>query len=98
MALKLKGDCNRCGRCCEAIIEGRRFRCTNLQVTNIIGLPKASFCRVYKQRYDGMRIVMQDPSTGLAVDGTCALNTEEETKAVIDRGIGRGCSLEVCRG
>lgn len=45
-----------------------------------------------------MPIIMQDPSTGLSIDGTCALNTEEETKAVIDRGIGKGCSLEVVRG
>jgi len=42
-----------------------------------------------------MPIVLQHLETGELIGGTCGKDSIEETLAVVNSGIGRGCSLEV---
>src|SRR5882672_9573180 len=92
---ELVGTCNKCGRCCEVEIDGRRFYCDNLIISNIVGLPYATSCRVYKTRRDGMPISLTDRSgSRLSIHGKCASNSPQETTDILARGIGRGCSLK----
>jgi len=90
--IKLTGTCNQCGLCCYSP-EG--FKCLNLEVVKVPGQPEATRCRVYDKRYDGMPIVMQDPTTGELYGGTCALDSFTETMAVIESGFGKGCTLKL---
>jgi len=64
----------------------------------MIGLRGATMCAVYKTRYDGMPINLIEPHSRLGVTGRCGLNSREEDNAILERGIGRGCSLEVVYG
>ena len=100
MTPQLKGNCNRCGRCCVVYIEGRRFYCQHLRfdADSMIGLPKTAACAVYKQRYNGMPISLIEPHSRLGASGKCGLNSQEEVDSILERGIGRGCSLEVVYG
>jgi hypothetical protein len=98
--LKLVGDCNQCGRCCEPVVQGRRMRCIFLAHRMFTGFPGATTCQKYAERRPGMRITLHDVADArFAVEATCgAPGTEQETQAILDHGIGRGCSLEVVHG
>ena len=90
--MKLVGDCNRCGLCCLA----GAFQCINLIVTGNPGEPKGTECGVYANRYDGMPILMIDSKGRIATgDYRCRQNSDVETREIIKRGIGYGCSLTV---
>ena len=94
----LVGDCNRCGVCCEVESYGMTLRCENLEVHGSIGQPWVSRCRAYQTRYDGMPIQLYDIRTGRLIrNSICAHNSRAETEAILDRGIGRGCSLSVTK-
>lgn len=72
------------------------LRCEHLEVLCPIGQPRASRCRVYQIRYDGMPIQLNDIRTGRRVEiSLCAKNSRAETDAIVSQGIGRGCSLTV---
>ncbi len=97
----LVGDCNQCGACCEVESEGATLRCENLEVLGPIGQPRASRCRAYQTRYDGMPIRLYDIRTGqLSEDDyicpkNSPANSQAETETILSQGIGRGCSLSV---
>jgi hypothetical protein len=102
---RLTGPCNRCGLCCqfEAADGSGLVRCGYLRVESLVGLsivgvPGATTCAMYDARTDGMPIPMH-----YARDGSwygwrsCAKDSPREDAAILLRGIGRGCSLEVRR-
>jgi hypothetical protein len=94
--IALVGDCNQCGACCEIESCGMTLRCENLEVLGSIGQPRASRCRAYQTRYDGMPIQLYDIRSGrLMRNSVCAKNSRAETEAILSQGIGRGCSLSV---
>jgi hypothetical protein len=89
--MKLTGECNLCGACCFSKYGAV---CENLEIITRHGLPNATRCRVYSERYDGMPIQM------IAKDGRrlsgyyCAKNSQAEVEAIIEMGIKKGvCSL-----
>lgn len=94
----LTGTCSRCGLCCE--IDG--FRCLNLinappgPIVPAI-LPGPTTCAVYDRRYDGMPIVLMDDK-GHAIGATCGKGSLEEDMAIVERGVGKGCSMKVVKG
>lgn len=72
------------------------YRCINLIVTGNPGELKATECAVYADRYDGMPIIMIDREGRIAAgDYRCAQDSDVETREIIKRGIGRGCSLTI---
>lgn len=99
--LTLLGDCNRCGRCCSAEISGVFSVCEHLRYERLddvrAGVEQASWCARYADRTDGMPVSM------LVVDGSvvlevfrCYVNSANETRTIIERGLGSGCSLGMC--
>lgn len=92
MTVRLSGLCNRCGLCC---FDGE-LRCQNLIVIGKPGEPLATACSRHGSRYNGMPITMFDPE-GRSYDGYFCHNDDLETAVIIERGIGKGCSLEVVR-
>ena len=87
----LTGECNLCGACCFSKYGAV---CENLEVLTRQGLPNATRCKVYAERYDGMPIRM------IAKDGRrlsgyyCAKNSPAEVQVIIEMGIKKGvCSL-----
>lgn len=92
----LTGECNRCGRCCEPVVDGRRMRCEHLRVDSFVGLPGATVCAVYAHRVHMMAIRLYDVGDPrFSMDAACGgPGTDEETRAIIVHGIGRGCSLQ----
>lgn len=93
---ELRGNCNRCGSCCTADVDGVPVVCDNLHTFGFtkIGRPEATQCRVYERRYDNMPIIMR------SFDGTVLLHAvcrkgPAETPIIVARGLGRGCSLTV---
>ena len=96
--IALVGDCNQCGVCCEVESYGMALRCENLEVLGAIGQPWTSRCRAYQTRYDGMPIQLYDIRTGRRIrNSICAKNSRAETEAILNQGIGRGCSLSVTK-
>ena len=96
---RLVGACNRCGLFCTGDREGRRIVCEHLASLGPLGRPDASRCLLYGARWDGMPIRMMDEATGaFAVWATCAKDSEIETRVILERGIGQGCSLAVEEG
>jgi len=91
--MKLTGECNRCGACC---FSASGAVCENLEVSTHEGLPNATKCRVYAERYDGLpiRMIAKD---GRVLNGYyCAKNSPAEMKSIIATGIKKGvCSLSV---
>jgi len=95
----LTGVCNQCGRCCEVVVDGVRLRCEHLAASAIVGTPGATECRVYAARYDGLPIWLTDLRTGQPrLRSHCAKGSPAETQAILERGIGQGCSLTVADG
>jgi hypothetical protein len=89
--MMLTGECNLCGSCCFTKYGAV---CENLEILTRQGLPKATRCKAYGKRYDGMPIRM------LAKDGRklsgyyCAKNSPAEVEVIIEMGIKKGvCSL-----
>lgn len=85
--MKLIGECNRCGLCCQS--EG--FTCVNLQIDGTPGQPGATRCMAYDVRFDGMRIWGRN-AAGEVREGRCSKDSAEETR-IIKLFIGKGCSL-----
>lgn len=92
--LVLRGECNMCGLCCVEERDGELYRCMDLVQAGRIGQPYATACTAYEQRYDRMPIVLRAES-GKRIHGWCGKNSIEETRAIVQRGIGKGCSYEV---
>ena len=92
--VNLLGSCNRCGRCCVAMVEGVRFICENLEMTSL-GNPEGSRCLVYNKRFDGMPIVMLNDEGDAFVPAVCHKDSEAEVRDILERGIGNGCSYLV---
>ena len=94
--MRLTGKCNCCGLCCVSLLGNK---CENLRVTLFLGVPNGTYCAKYDVRYNGMPINMVD-STGavVEVDHVCAKDSMLETLSILQRGIGKGCSLEVVDG
>jgi len=96
--LKLEGQCNRCGLCCTVEVGGgKTLYCHNLQKNTYIGLPGASTCRMYGQRYPGMPIMLNDKDDNFYAMGACMHGTSIEPE-IIAPWIGRGCSLRIANG
>lgn len=97
VTLSLQGECCRCGRCCSAVLNGCFAVCEHLRYDDVAaveaGSDQASWCAKYTERYDGMPVAMK------LVDGTvvdtycCWIGSLGETRAIVARGIGCGCSL-----
>ena len=93
-AVVLKGVCNGCGLCCTSREDGRLLRCEHLMQDKAFGTPEATWCRTYRTRVDGMPIRMLDWATGAEIRmATCAKDSDPETFTIIERGLGKGCSL-----
>ena len=91
---KLAGTCNRCGNCCT---DGP-YRCSNLAVTKKLGEPEATVCKVHSTRYDQMPIILgvNIGCCGIVImTSWCAKDSDAEVKAIVEKGINRGCSLKV---
>lgn len=93
----LVGECHQCGLCCCMEEGGRTVRCANLVVERgSVGVPGATRCSAYAERYNGMPIPLVDVSTGfLSRWSQCGKDSPEEVQVILARGIGRGCSLAV---
>ncbi len=91
MFIDLVGECNRCGLCCAPEKNGVRWRCANL-IGEDIGQPMATSCSKYSERFDGMPIDLEDPN-GNRIKGICRKDSMAETVAIIENGVGKGCSL-----
>jgi len=74
------------------------YKCSNLAVTKQLGKPEATTCKVHNTRYDQMPIIL-GVNIGccgtIVMASTCAKDSDAETKAIVEKGIGRGCSLNV---
>ena len=89
--MKLTGDCNLCGACCFTKYGAV---CENLEILTRQGLPNATRCRVYFERYNGMPIRMIAKDGRILSGYYCAKNSPAEVKTIIDLGIKKGvCSL-----
>lgn len=88
---KLIGLCNQCGHCCMV----GELRCENLILTGTPGEPMASACSIYTTRYPGMPILMFDKQGRIGAEMMCGVGMPAETDAILERGIGKGCSLTV---
>lgn len=90
--MTLTGACNRCGSCCA----GPGWRCEHLVTHRPVGLPYATACAVYRQRYNGMPTRLLHGTTGaLLAPSVCLKDSQAETAAILALGMGRGCSLTV---
>ncbi len=95
-SIRLVGECNRCGICCVNQEGTDRFICENLEMTNL-GQPNGTRCTVYDKRYNGMPILMY-ADDGRWVRSLCMKDSAEESQIILDKGIGKGCSLTVQMG
>ena len=88
----LTGECNRCGACC---FTKSGAVCENLEMLTREGLPNATRCRVYSERYDGLPIRMIAKDGRMLSGYYCAKNSPAEVKTIIEMGIKKGvCSLK----
>jgi len=89
--MRLTGECNLCGACCFTKYGAV---CENLDVLTRQGLPNATSCRVYAERYDGMPVRMIAKDGRMLSGYYCAKNSPAEAKTIIEMGINKGvCSL-----
>ena len=90
--MMLTGECNRCGACCFTKYGAV---CENLEILTRQGLPNATRCRVYAERYDGMPIRMIAKDGRILRGYHCAKTSPAETSVIIEMGIKKGvCSLK----
>lgn len=96
--LKLEGTCNRCGLCCTVEKGGGvTLYCHNLQMNTYLGLPGATTCRMYGNRYPGMPIMLNAKDGQFVAMGACAHGSAMDAE-VIASWIGKGCSLRIADG
>lgn len=89
--MMLTGECNQCGACC---FTKSGAVCENLEILTREGLPNATRCRVYAERYDGLPIRMIAKDGRILKGYYCAKNSPAETSVIIEMGIKKGvCSL-----
>lgn len=89
--IKLAGECDQCGACC---FTKSGAVCENLEIITRAGLPNASRCRVYAERYDGLPIRMIAKDGRILRGYYCAKNSLAEMSVIIEMGIKKGvCSL-----
>ena len=89
--MMLTGECNLCGACCFTKYGAV---CENLEILTRQGLPNATRCRVYSERYDGMPIRMIAKDGRILRGYYCAKNSPAEVSVIIEMGIKKGvCSL-----
>ena len=68
--------------------------CEHLTIIGPIGTPHATLCAMYLLRYDGMPVNGINKYTGRVVlHSVCHKDSPGEVKTIVDRGIGKGCSL-----
>jgi len=91
LRIDLVGTCNQCGLCCAPERNGEKWRCGYLMGKDI-GQPNATSCSRYTERYDGMPIELLGPN-GKVMAGTCRKDSVSETVAIVENGVGKGCSL-----
>jgi hypothetical protein len=91
----LEGECNKCGLCCTAQKGGVWLFCTHLLVAGQLGTEGATRCLAYEHRYDGMPILMRTADGKEQVFARCHKDSAEETAVIVQKGIGKGCSLRV---
>lgn len=89
--IRLVGECNQCGLCCFI----GELRCINLIVTGEVGQLMATKCAVHGMRYPGMPIIMVDPQGRIGMETICGKDDADEAFVIIQRGIGKGCSLDL---
>jgi len=89
--MMLTGECNQCGACC---FTKSGAVCENLEILTRQGLPNATRCRVYAERYDGMPIRMIAKDGRILRGYYCAKNSPAEVSVIVEMGIKNGvCSL-----
>lgn len=97
--MRLKGTCNRCGLCCFGTsADGRAIRCMHLRVSGKPGEPFATRCAIHDARTPMMPIVMVDKLDNQVLGDwvcSCSYGTIFETIEILQKGIGRGCSMEL---
>lgn len=96
--LDLQGTCNRCGACCVVEEGGHRLVCEYLKAevpVQPLGAPMASRCGAYEYRSHlrPIQIRMRDAHGTVRLVGQCFKDTWQEDHAIVERGMGRGCSL-----
>ena len=90
--MKLTGECNLCGACCFTKYGAV---CENLEISTRVGLPNATRCRVYAERYNGMPIRMIAKDGRMLSGYYCAKNSLAEVEVIVEMGIKTGvCSLK----
>ena len=89
--MKLEGLCNCCGLCCVR----DELRCEYLEVIGEIGQPEATRCRVWPVKYNRMPIRMLNKDGQAVEESVCYVESLDEKMAILERGIGKGCSLQV---
>ena len=89
--MMLAGECNLCGACCFSKYGAV---CENLEIVTRPGLPNATRCKVYSERYDGMPIRMIAKGGRMLRGYNCAKNSPDEVEVIVEMGIKKGvCSL-----
>ena len=89
--MMLTGECNQCGACC---FTKSGAVCENLEILTREGLPNATRCKVYAERYDGLPIRMITKDGRRLKGYYCAKNSAAEMSVIIEMGIKKGlCSL-----
>lgn len=80
------GECNLCGRCCEATVFLETgmvtFSCIYLLTMDRIGKPGASFCAMHKRKKDGMPILMVSEDKTRSYESHCLSSYPTEKDAV----------------
>jgi hypothetical protein len=89
--MMLTGECNQCGACC---FTKSGAVCENLEILTRAGLPNATRCRGYDERYDGLPIRMITKDGRILRGYYCAKNSPAEVSVIVEMGIKKGvCSL-----
>ncbi len=91
VGLTLVGECNQCGLCCFL----DDLKCGHLIVTGTPGEPCATACGVRGTREDGMKIPMVNGEGVVVRHAFCAKDSPNEVDGILEKGIGKGCSMEV---
>jgi hypothetical protein len=85
------GRCNQCGSCCRG---SRGTVCEHLEIAGLIGQARATSCRAYADRTDGMPIRMLTRAGVFSHESKCWKDSPFEAVAIASKGFGQGCSLK----
>ncbi len=69
------------------------YRCQHLIIEKLPGTPEATWCAAYEFRHDGMPILLFGRNGSIVGTGKCWKGSQKETEAIMELGVGRGCSL-----